>query len=106
MAKEALMQLRFTAAAFNSIQSIINANDALTIFTIGKRASRDHREAIAMHTEAVRVIQNPSYRPILKNALDSRSEVGYSGRAVKKNEAEEFVKNATKFLYWVKGYIK
>jgi HEPN domain-containing protein len=41
-------------AAFNATQAIINANDALTIFVLGKRASKDHREAILLHKEVIK----------------------------------------------------
>lgn len=78
-AKEAFLKNRFNVAGFNAIQSVINSNDALTIAIIGKRASRDHREALRMHTEVVRVINDSSFRQILKRSLDSRTEVGLGG---------------------------
>ena len=106
IAKLAFQQSKFNASAFDAIQAIINANDALTIFVLGKRASMDHKEAIDIHVEAIGKIHDASMRTVLHSALSSRSEVGYSGKIVKKDEAEKFLKNATRFLEWVKNYVK
>lgn len=104
-AKESMIRKRFTASAFNSIQSIINANDALTISLIGIRASRDHREAIKTHTEVVRTTGDDCGRQILIKALTLRSEVGYSGKAVSKSSAEKTLKDSIIFIEWAKKYI-
>jgi len=102
--KDAMLKSRFTASAFNSIQSIINANDALTIFVIGVRASKDHREAINTHIETIRTTGDVSGKQILIKALNMRSEVGYSGKAVGKGLAEKLLKDAINFIEWVKKY--
>lgn len=106
IAKIAFQQSKFNVAAFDAIQAIINANDALTIFILGKRASMDHKEAIDMHIETIRKIQDSSMRAVLHGALSSRSEIGYSGKIVKKEEAEKFLRNAAHFVEWVKNYVK
>jgi uncharacterized protein (UPF0332 family) len=106
IAKIAFQQSKFNAASFDAIQSIINANDALTIFILGKRASMDHKEAIDMHIETIRKIQDSSMKSILHGALSSRSEIGYSGKIVKKEETEKFLRDATRFLQRVKNYVK
>jgi uncharacterized protein (UPF0332 family) len=104
--KDALLNSRFNAAGFNAIQSIINANDALTIFTIGKRASKDHREAIKMHIETIRVTHDSSNKQILKDALNLRSEVGYSGKLTNKDLANKLIRDANNFVEWIKKYVK
>jgi len=101
-----LRQSLFNVAAFNAIQSIINANDSLTVSILGKRASTDHQEAMSVHLQTVRKIQDSSMRSVLNEALKSRSRVGYSGEIVKKDEAEKLLKNATLFLSWIKNYVK
>ena len=106
IAKLAFQQSKFNAAAFDAIQAIINANDALTIFILGKRASMDHKEAIDIHVETIGKIHDASMRVVLHSALSSRSEIGYSGKIVKKDESEKFLKNAVRFLEWVKNYVK
>ncbi len=105
-AKESFLKNRFNVAGFNAIQTVINANDALTITILGKRASMDHREALRIHTDAVRVINDSSCRRILKDSLDSRTEVGYSGRMISKASAESLLRDAVRFLGWVKRYTK
>ncbi|MDI6888381.1 MAG: hypothetical protein QMC78_01625 [Methanocellales archaeon] len=105
-ARDALLKSRFNAAGLNAIQAIINANDAFTTFIIGKRASKDHREAIKTHIEAAGVIGDSSHRGILRDALASKSEVGYSGRMVSKRIAQDLVRDAIKFVKWTRKYVR
>ena len=97
---------RLNAAGFDATQAIINANDALTIFFLEKRASAEHREAIKLHIDVIRVINDNSCRSILKNALDMRSTAGYLGKSISRSESENLVKSAIKFVDWVKKYVK
>ncbi len=105
-AKQILENKRYNAAGFNAIQSMINANDALTIYFLERRASKDHREAIKMHIDVIRIINDRSQRNRLKEALDLRSYVGYLGTPISKRDAEKLVRSATQFILWVKKYIK
>jgi len=102
---DAMARSRFNAAGFNAIQAIINANDALTIYIAGIRASQDHREAIKTHVEAVRMINDSSGKQMLVNALDKRSEVGYSGKDASKALADGLLRDAMNFIKWVKKYV-
>jgi len=97
---------RFNAAAFNAAQSMMNANDALTIFHLGKRASADHREALLLHLDVVRLLNDGSQRARLKAALDLRSSAGYHGLPIPKGEAEKVVRHAAEFAIWVKRNLK
>lgn len=105
-AKQILENKRYNAAGFNAIQSMINANDAITIYFLERRASKDHREAIKMHIDVIRIINDRSQRNRLKEALDLRSYVGYLGTPISKRDAEKLVRSATQFILWVKKYIK
>ncbi len=102
-AADNLNKSRFNAAGFDATQSIINANDALTIFFLGKRASRDHREAIQFHTDVVRITNDNTGRKIIRDALEMRNTAGYLGTPVSKSGAENLVKEAAKFIEWVKS---
>jgi HEPN domain-containing protein len=102
---DAMTRSRFNAAGFNAIQAIINANDALTIYVAGIRASQDHRGAIKTHVEAVRMINDSSGKQMLVNALDKRSEVGYSGKDASKALADRLLRDAMNFIKWVKKYV-
>jgi HEPN domain-containing protein len=105
-AQENLVKGRFNAAGFNAIQAIVNANDALTIYFLERRASKDHREAVKLHVDVVKIINDSSCRSIIKNALDARSAVGYLGKPTSKKEAEKLVRPAIKFIEWVRRHIE
>lgn len=94
-------------AAFNATQSIINANDALTIFMLGKRASKDHREAILLHKEVVKKIGDSSKLSIVQMSLESRECTGYDiKKSLGKKDCEILVKRAERFVNWVENLLK
>lgn len=97
---------RFNAATFNAVQSMINSNDALTVYFLEKRASADHREGLKLHADVVKRINDGSQRSKLKDALDLRSQAGYLGESISKAKAEKTLRLATQFLNWVKQYVK
>jgi HEPN domain-containing protein len=97
---------RFNAAGFDAIQSVINANDALTFKFLGQRASKDHKEANRLHVDVIKIINDNACRSILKNSLEMRADAGYTGRELGKGDARTLVNNAIKFLEWVKRYVK
>lgn len=105
-AQDNFIKGRFNAAGFDATQAIINANDALTIFFLEKRASSDHREAVKLHTDVVRTISDNAGRAILKNALDMRSAAGYLGETIGRGDAENLIKSSIKFIEWVKRYVR
>ena len=94
---------RLNASAFDSSQSIILANDAFTIYALGRRASKDHREAIQMHITASG--GKESKRDILAEALEKRSEFGYTDRECKDSEANLLLVRTKRFIEWAKGKI-
>lgn len=105
-AQDNFIKGRFNAAGFDATQAIINSNDALTIFFLEKRASSDHREAIKLHIDVIRTINDNFGRAIIKNALDMRSAAGYLGETIGRADAENLIKSAIKFAEWVKRYVK
>ncbi len=105
-ASQNLLEKRYNAAGFSAIQSMINANDALTIYYLERRASKDHREAIKMHVDVVKIINDGSQKSRFKEAMDKRAYVGYLGTPVSKKEAEKLLRTATQFLIWVSKYVK
>lgn len=104
--KDNLIKDRYNAAGFNAIQSMINANDALTIYFLERRASRDHREAIKMHIDVVKIINDSAWRKKLKESLDMRSNAGYSGTNISKKDAGKLIRHATQFIGWVRNHLK
>lgn len=105
-AQDNLINGRPNVAGFDATQAIINANDALTIYFLEKRASMDHREAIRLHIDVIRITSDSSCRNIIKNALEMRSAAGYLGESITHSKAVTLVRNAIKFVDWVKRYIK
>ena len=105
-AKENLESERYNVAGFNAIQSMINANDGLTIYHLGRRASKDHREAVIFHTDVFKIINDGSWRKKLKDALDMRTKAGYLGTELSKSDAEKLVRYSSQFLSWVKNHTK
>jgi len=96
---------RTNAAAFTAVQAMINANDALTVHKLGKRATRGHREALELHIKVVRKTNDSSYRYVFQRALEARNDAGYTARPVSKRESEGVVRNAMSFIAWVEEQI-
>ena len=93
-------------AAFNAIQAVINANDAYTIGILGKRASRDHREAIILHKEAS-MKTGESKLDILHMELDARDVAGYDvKKQFRKGGSAMIIKKAERFIDWVENKLK
>lgn len=105
-ASQDIKEKRLNAAGFSAIQSIINANDALTIYHLKRRALKDHREAIKMHVDVVKIINDGSQRGRFKEAMDKRAYVGYLGIPISKKDAEKLLRSAKLFIIWVKKYVK
>ena len=106
VAKKGFERDFYNAAGFNAIQAIINANDAVCIHFLGQRASMDHREAVKLHTDLIRILNDPSQKRRLSGALEQRSEVGYLGKPISKNNAEKLLKDAIIFIEWTKNLLK
>jgi HEPN domain-containing protein len=105
-ARQSMESDRYNATGFNAVQAMINANDALTIFYLEQRASTDHREGIKLHADVVKLINDGSQRERLKEAMQLRSEAGYMGTAISKNDAERILRNAAQFIAWIRKYVK
>ena len=92
---------RYNAAGFDAIQSLINGNDAVTARFLGTVASMDHREAVRLHVDIVRILGDSSQKDTLKRDLEERSLFGYLGRSASRAQAERVLRDAARFLAWV-----
>jgi uncharacterized protein (UPF0332 family) len=106
MAKKGFENELYNAVGFNAIQAIINANDAICIYFLGRRASTDHREAIKLHTDIIRITNDASQKRRLSDSLEMRTEMGYLGKTTSKNIAEELLKDAIIFIEWSKRKLR
>ncbi len=102
-ALESYQKRRFSAAVLDSTQSIIMSNDAFCIFYLGKRPSKDHKEAVLLHIEASRGKENK--KEIVKEALEKRGQYGYTEKSASEKEANLLLVRAKRFLEWVKEKI-
>jgi uncharacterized protein (UPF0332 family) len=105
-AQDNLKKERCNAAGFDATQSMINANDALTVFFLEQRASTDHREAVRLHVDVIKTIKDGAKREMLKRSLDMRSEAGYLGKNISKRNSMRLVRDAVSFLGWVEKHLK
>ncbi len=96
---------RYNATSFSAVQSMINANDAFTVYFLEKRASADHRECLKLHVDAAKNISDGSQKTKLKDAINQRSQAGYMADSISKTKAEKLLRHAAQFLIWVKDNI-
>ena len=101
-ARDSLAAGRLNAAGFEAVQCLINANDALTAHFLGTVASLDHREAVRLHVDVVRIVGDASQRDVLKGALDERSAFGYLGKQASRASVAKVLRDAARFLEWVR----
>ncbi len=94
---------RFNVSVFDSSQAIILANDGFCIFNLGRRASKNHREAIRLHLEASS--GRDSKKEILAEALEKRSKFGYTHVECSQRDANLTLVRAKRFIDWIKGKI-
>ena len=103
--KDNLTLGRFKASLDHSIDAVIAANDAFTIYFLEQVASIDHREAIYLHKLAGQKI-NENKASEISELLEERHRKTYRTVSVNKDLAELMFKKATRFLFWVKSKIK
>lgn len=95
---------RLNACIFDSSQAIILANDAFCIFSLGKRASKDHREAITLHVQAAASKENK--KEVVVEALEKRGTYGYTEKETSQKDANLLLIRSRRFLDWVKTRVK
>src|SRR3990172_7652238 len=76
---------KYDVSLFNSTQSVILGNDCYCIFFLGKRPSKDHREAVDMHQEASK--GKSSKKDVVDDALQKRGTFGYTEKNASREEA-------------------
>lgn len=101
-AAKSIEEKKYDFSMFSSTQAIILANDAFCIFFLGKRPSKDHREAVNLFSEAAQRLGDASFAKTIANAFDEQAESGYTERLTKPSEAAEAIVNARKFIDFVR----
>lgn len=94
---------RYDVAVFDATQAVILANDALCIAILGKRPSKDHREAVELHVQSSAGKENK--KETVSDALAKRSEYAYTEKSVSKSDADMLLVRTQRFLDWVKARV-
>ena len=81
------------------------ANDAFCINFLGRRASKDHREAVNLHIQAAAVVSDGSKKSVIAGVFVEWSESGYTERFVKIEDARKIVIQAKRFIDWVRNKV-
>jgi len=102
-ALEEFAKERYDVSVFSASQAIILTNDALCIAFLGKRPSKDHREAIELHLQASAGKKNK--KEDVKDALEKRGKYGYTEKTASKEEARKFLITTKRFLDWIEEKI-
>ena len=106
MAKDAFLKEKYDVSVFLCGQAVINANDALTLKFLKKRGGWSHDEALELHKKVVMIINDDTGRRYLKELIDARRVYGYTQKTCSKTEAERFLRDANKFLSWVRSFVR
>jgi hypothetical protein len=86
-----------------AVQAVIAASDALAIYHLGERsAAGDHQDAISVFSRLPSLPQIDQARTHLSRVLDHKSEVEYSGRALRKKDVESIVDHARRFVAYAR----
>ncbi len=105
-ALKALEDGKLDAATFNATQAVFLANDAFCIHFLGRRASKDHREAVSLHMQAARAVSDTSKRSMIVGVFDERSQSGYTERFIKEPESRRMVIHSGRFIAWVRDKMR
>jgi len=107
-AKDSLKAERWNAATINAVDSSISATDALTVFMLGVRhAGERHEDALALlqTIDIPRETLNAKSRQ-LSRLLSVKNASEYEERLMKRNEAEESVRDTERYYDWVEQYLQ
>jgi hypothetical protein len=89
-----------------AVQAVIAASDALTIYHLGERsAAGDHQDAISVFSRIPQVPDIDQARTHLNRVLDHKSEIEYSGKALRKKELESIVDHARRFVNFARKHL-
>ena len=103
-AEENLDKGRYKASLDHSVDAVIAANDAFTIFFIEQIPSSDHKEAVLLHKEAGKRINENKAREFAL-LLEERHSKTYRPVTVTENLARDILTKSKKFLSWIKEKI-
>ncbi len=107
IALECLRTKRWNAAVINAVHSGISACDALTVFILGVRhAGERHEDAISLfQTVGLPKDVLTAKSKQLGRLLGIKNAAEYEERLMREDDAREAVRDAERFLSWVKEFL-
>jgi len=107
-ALECLRTRRWNAGVINAVHSGISACDALTVFMLGVRhAGERHEDAISLfQTVGLPKDILASKSKQLSRLLGIKNAAEYEERLMNENDAKEAVRDAERFISWVKEFLQ
>jgi HEPN domain-containing protein len=106
-ASECLKTGKWNAAVINAVHCGISACDALTVFMLGVRhAGERHEDAISLFLTVglPRDVLTSKNRQ-LSRLLGIKNAAEYEERLMDENDAKEAVRDAERFLGWVREFL-
>lgn len=101
--RTAFAKSHWNSCVINAVHAGISAADALTVFFLGKRcAGERHAEVIALLKQLDFPQELQKKFQQLSALLDIKDLAEYEEKLVSQQDAEAAVKNAERFLAWVK----
>ncbi len=109
--RRAAMERELAADAFDpvcvlAVQAAIAGSDAFTIWHLGERSAADrHHDALAVFTRVTVVKDTSDARKHLQRLLAEKTDLEYSGRPVKRADAESIAEHTRRFLDFVAKHL-
>jgi len=106
-ASECLRTARWNAAVINAVHSGISACDALTVFMLGVRHAGERHEDVISLIQTVGLPKDilTARSKQLSRLLGIKNAAEYEERLMNENDAREAVRDAERFLNWVKEFL-
>jgi HEPN domain-containing protein len=106
-ASECLKNAKWNATVINAVHCGISACDALTVFMLGVRhAGERHEDAISLlQTVGLPKDVLTAKSKQLSRLLGTKNAAEYEERLMNENDAREAVRDAERFLNWVKEFL-
>ena len=99
---------KYAVAVAMAIHAIIKANDALSMKFLG-RIARRHDEARILFEQLIKENKikavYASYKDIIQDAINTKAKAEYRAAYFSKNEAEEMLRKAEKFMKMVESMV-
>ena len=96
----------FNAAATLALQCVISSADAICVFEKGIRSiSQDHLDVCDL-VASVPIEEARSKSRLLRKIIAKKNLIQYERRSIRKHEALQVVKSATRFYQWILGHIQ